>query len=546
MAPILLLLAGAAAPALENDDGIIRYGMVADSPPTTFVDSDGNPTGFYIELFTRIMAEFGYEPEFIIGPFPEIYRKILDNEVDLFSSLLRTEEREDQIFWPSEPTGYGWGQVFVPAGGRIDGVDDLKGRRIALMPGEANGENFLAYMEGLGVDFEPVYAETFDALIAAVLDGGADGGVAANAFLLGRQDVQGTNIVFSPLPAYTTCSASNERMIPLVEAFSDRLRFLKEDPGSYYWDLYDAWMATERIETTVVPIWLLWSLSVAVAMIVTSLIVIRILKFRVDARNRELEEINRTLEEKVRERTRDLERAFDRLVRAEKSALTANLVSGVAHEINTPLGVAITSLSYLKNLVEPNSGRREWSETLTLAENNLKRAAGLVEQFAFLSADRHSSAIRPVDTVKFIAEIIGSMETEIGNAGCSVETDLAEAEIPVSAGSFALVVAHLIRNALAHAYGTDGGLIVVRSALESDEFLVHIEDSGAGIAAENLDRIFEPFFGTHRSEGHAGLGLSIVENVVRDNLGGRIEVDSDPGVRTRFTIRVPRNANPQA
>ena len=99
-----------------GSDRVIRYAMVPDSPPTTFLDDNGEPTGFFIELFTRIMGEYGYEPEFVIAPFPEIYQMILSDKVDLFSSLLRTPERENLIHWPSEPSFVGWGQFFVRSG----------------------------------------------------------------------------------------------------------------------------------------------------------------------------------------------------------------------------------------------------------------------------------------------------------------------------------------------------------------------------------------------------------------------------------------------
>ena len=98
------------------DDNIIRFGLVPDYNPFTFVDEKGNPSGFYIELFSEIIREFGYEPEFIVSPFQDLYPRILDNEIDLFSTILRLESRENLFYWPQEPTVLGEPSVGRPLG----------------------------------------------------------------------------------------------------------------------------------------------------------------------------------------------------------------------------------------------------------------------------------------------------------------------------------------------------------------------------------------------------------------------------------------------
>jgi len=538
---------------LYRDEQIIRYGLVPDFKPFTFVNDDGYPTGFYIELFTKIIREFGYEPEFVVAPFSELYPKILNNEIDLFSTILRQESRENLFYWPGAATVTGWGQYFIKNGKSITDIMELENSRIGLVKDEAQGQNFIEYMSRLGIPFEPVYFDNFQIMINAVLSEDVSGGVAHNTVLLGYDSIQSTGIIFSPTSGYTTCSITNYRMIPLVDQFTARLTELKSDPDSYYWELYEKWYSSEGFLPTVLPGWLMITTGILVGIILLLVGFSWILNNRVRSATNSLRELNESLEEKVLKRTEQLNHASLLLAEADKTSLTLRLVAGIAHEINTPLGVSVTAVSHLagevgrirKNYQSENLSRDEFEnflkdsdDVLTMTSSNLNRAAVLINNFRNVSSDQAIKEKRQINLEAYITGIYDSVKPEFKNSGHKVHLNLKNCSVTTYPDILVHIILNLIFNSLKHGFRDDikNGQIYI-SALEKNGHITLIHtDTGHGISEQVKEHIFEPFFTTNRDAGNTGLGLNIVKNLIYDKLNGSITVSSVPGVYTRFKI----------
>jgi signal transduction histidine kinase len=253
----------------------------------------------------------------------------------------------------------------------------------------------------------------------------------------------------------------------------------------------------------------------------------------------------------------ELRRTQDNLVRAEKLASLGQLVAGVAHEINTPLGIALTTGTLMsdeartfraglaagtlsRSLLNRFVDRVE--EGATLLCTNLTRAADLVQGFKQVAVDRVSDESRTVVLGTWLDDLLASLRPMLRKGGHAVErTCPADLIIDTIPGVLAQIVTNLIANAVVHGFraGEPGRIVVGVSELDEGLVRLEVRDDGQGIPPEHMDRIFDPFFTTARSAGSTGLGMHIVHNLVTAKLGGRIAVTSEPGHSTTVQVDFP-------
>jgi len=237
-------------------------------------------------------------------------------------------------------------------------------------------------------------------------------------------------------------------------------------------------------------------------------------------------------------------------------ASLGGLVAGVAHEINTPIGVGVTVASALAEHTTEfastyNSGkmkRSELEEFLDIATQsskslliNLNQAAALIQSFKEVAVDRSSEERRTFIIRDYLDEILIQLKPKLRNSKHSIEikgdTKIAIDSYP---GALSQVVTNLLMNSLIHAYEPgEFGQLVFDWQQDGDRLRLEYSDDGKGIPPENLSKIFEPFFTTKRGQGGSGLGLHIVYNLVSQKLLGEVECKSKVGVGTKFIIKLP-------
>lgn len=280
-----------------------------------------------------------------------------------------------------------------------------------------------------------------------------------------------------------------------------------------------------------------------------------------------LQEFNQNLEQLVSDRTQELSDALahlkatqSKLVEAEKMASLGGLVAGVAHEINTPVGVGVTVASALAEHTTEfcttyKSGkmkRSELEEFLEIASQssnallvNLNQAATLIQSFKQVAVDRSSEERRTFQVRDYLDEIFIQLKPKLKNCCHAIEIKGSDnITIDSYPGALSQVVTNLLMNSLVHAYDGDGcGKLVFDWVQDGDRLIFEYSDDGKGIAKENLSKIFDPFFTTKRGQGGSGLGLHIVYNLVTQTLKGEIECQSEVGVGTKFILKLPRRIN---
>jgi two-component system, NtrC family, sensor kinase len=252
-----------------------------------------------------------------------------------------------------------------------------------------------------------------------------------------------------------------------------------------------------------------------------------------------------------------LKQAQESLVRAEKLASLGQLVAGIAHEINTPVGNALAASSQmgdetarLETLIATGKLRRSELEDYlgTVRElsdilmRNCQRAGQLIRDFKQVAADQTSGQRRRFDLADQLRETLRTLHHRFDRAKVSLMTDLpANILMDSLPGALSQIIINLAENVLVHAVapGTAGSLTVSAKPIARDRVEITVADDGKGITSEVLPKIFDPFFTTNRDAGNTGLGLHIVHNLVTGPLGGIIQVTSALGEGTQFVLRLP-------
>ncbi|OPX54979.1 His Kinase A (phospho-acceptor) domain-containing protein [Oceanospirillum multiglobuliferum] len=263
-----------------------------------------------------------------------------------------------------------------------------------------------------------------------------------------------------------------------------------------------------------------------------------------------LQELNDSLEQRVIERTQQLKDSLEQLqvtqqqlIEREKMASLSGLVAGIAHEINTPLGVAITAGS----LLEPESSNTEQKEVYDLMQSSLQRVVKLVHTFKQTAVQSSNARVENINIKSFISDLAVGIQHNLLQKHVTLEIEGDEQlEWQTVPSSWAQIISQFINNSLEHGFSApDQGssqenMIHLNLQQEGDELVFTYSDNGKGMALETLEKLFEPFYTTKRGSGCTGLGMHIVFNQVTQVLQGHIEATSSEQSGICIVIRAPR------
>lgn len=288
-----------------------------------------------------------------------------------------------------------------------------------------------------------------------------------------------------------------------------------------------------------------------------------------------LKELNQELESRVQERTEELnvshgklqttlenlQLAQEELIESQKMAALGAMVTGISHEINTPLGICVTGLSHLDNLVDEIQDKlvnksltqadlvgflHTCTESLRLLNKNVERAAELVKSFKQVSVEETDEQLSEFCLYKVVEDTLGLMKDEVTKNNIDIELTFDKTlTLNSYPSAISQVIRNLTQNTIAHGFShRESGKInisVVDISAEDNEILLIFSDDGSGIEEESLTKVFDPFYTSKRSAGNTGLGLHITYNLVVQRLKGAITVNSLSDTGTEFYIRLPLN-----
>jgi signal transduction histidine kinase len=252
-----------------------------------------------------------------------------------------------------------------------------------------------------------------------------------------------------------------------------------------------------------------------------------------------------------------LRQAQSELVRQEKLASLGRLVAGVAHEINTPLGICVTATSHLAQ--ELKLAREELhagamtedslagffdvlDQSLRIMTANTQRAAALVRSFKQVAVDQSSGDIRSFNLGAYLREVLLSLQPKLKGRPVRVEIDCADdLTLESYPGALSQILTNMVMNSLVHGFAPgQAGRIDIRAALAGELVQLSYADDGAGMDQDTLGKLFDPFFTTRRGSGGSGLGAHILYNLVTGALGGSVRAESAPGKGLQYYLSFPR------
>lgn len=274
---------------------------------------------------------------------------------------------------------------------------------------------------------------------------------------------------------------------------------------------------------------------------------LRKMQRRLSERNQHLQEIIGKLEATQQE-----------LVETRKMASLGNLVTGIAHEINTPVGIGITSASFLVDITEKietllEKGEMKYSdltkylgtcrETSQFILTNLQKTGELIQGFKQVSVDQYPEKRIRFNLNSYLRAVMGALALGGEEKKIRTRIDCSDTlEIRSYQDAFEQILTNLFQNAVLHGFqGRQTGNITLSANREEGQLHLLFRDDGAGIAEELLPRIFDPFFTTNKQTG-TGLGLHVVFNIITQKLGGSIQCESTRGEGTAFSITLPLEA----
>jgi len=271
-----------------------------------------------------------------------------------------------------------------------------------------------------------------------------------------------------------------------------------------------------------------------------------------------LQRQNLEYQQSLEESLEKLHRTQKEMIQSAKMAALGDLVAGVAHEVNTPIGVSVTAASFLAERTRQlrelygkgEMKRSDLEKYLALAEessgsvlSNLERAAELVQSFKKVAADQSSEEKRVFGMKNYLEQILLSLRPQFKRTPHQVRMDCPDGlSLDSYPGAIMQIITNLVMNSLIHGFA-DGrpGEISIKVEQAGENVVLTYRDTGIGMDREQKERIYDPFYTTTRGSGGTGLGMNIVYNLVTQTLKGSIMLESSPGQGAVFFLTLPRD-----
>lgn len=539
-------------------------------PPYEYLDDNGQPTGYNVELTRAIAAKLGLAVDIQLGPWGEIRKKLEHNEIDLTQGMFYSAERDKTFSFTDAHTLIS--HVIISRKGTKPAfnMEDLSGKLIVVMDGDIMHD----LASKAGYSRQLILAQTQREALQLLSEGHVEYALLAKVpalYWIKKDKITNLQVGENALLSSEYCYASNHINQKLIDKFSMGMLDLKAD-GTYR-EIHQKWLGIyehQAISKEMIARYAMFFAVPLIGIIIISFLWSKTLKKQVSSRTNELvKQIyeRKRVEEQLSEQAEKLKASQSMLIQQEKLAAIGQLAAGVAHEINNPLGYISSNLNSLQKYSEKIKGyftsQDQLGKTLPPDYQQQLKASRKVFKIDLLLDDLPdliSDAFEGTERIKKIVlgmktfsradgeeaspvDINESLESAItivwNEIKYNSELERDFGDVPHVNGfpqQLAQVFMNLMVNA-SHAI-QEKGLIQLKSWHDGDKVFVSVKDNGCGISEANLAKIFDPFFTTKAPGKGTGLGMSIAREIIEKH-GGKISVQSEMGKGTEFTIFLP-------
>lgn len=545
--------------AASQTERVIIVGGNRDYPPYEFLDKNGNPAGYNVELTKAIAGVMGMKVEFRLGSWSQMRAALQTGEVDVLQGMSYSEERDREVDFSLPHTIVNHAVFARKDSPAVNTLDDLKGKTIAVHTSGIMND----YLVGRGFDgkltLTPTPADALRQLAAGKIDY-AIVAIVPGMYMI--RELKLTNLVpvIRNVAVHRYCYAVKDGNAELLSRFNEGLAILKKT--GQYATIYNKWLGV--LEPATVD---LRSIAKYSAIFVIPL-VIMLGGFAL---------WSRTLHRQVALQTADLTREITerhqieeklilnqrQLVQADKMAALGVLVSGVAHEINNPTGLILLEVPMLKRFyadsakileryyaengdflcggIEYSRMREKIPHSLDKLQDAGKRIKRIVDDLKDFARRDDSDCTESIDLNRAAMAAVRLVEPSIRKATHYFSEQYAS-NLPKIRGNtqrIEQVLVNLILNACQALPNTNRKIELSTRYIAADGNVVfRLRDEGEGIPTEQMPRLTDPFFTTKRDSGGTGLGLSVSAGIVEEH-NGKLEFKSIPGYETVVTLTLP-------
>jgi hypothetical protein len=539
---IFFLFAGFA----HADGRIVRVG-VYENAPKIFVDESGRPSGIFVDIIEHIAQNEGWRLRYVFGTWEEGLDRLAGGEIDLMPDVALTSAREALYAFHRVPVMSSWYQVYVPKESTIHSILGLNGKRILVLARSVQQEAFENLGRSFGLDIHLISVPDYKTMFERVAAKEADAAI-TNRFYGEKHakkfGLKETAVVFEPSDLFF--AGPKRRSGPLLAAIDRRLNDLKTDPESVYYASLKRWTSEEaRFQ---LPDWVKFAGVSAGIVLFLSLVGSFILKHQVDARTRELKQINREMEQRIIDRTAELADAMEKAKAADriKSAFLATM----SHELRTPLNsiIGFTGI-LLQGLAGPLNP--EQHKQMSMVQTSARHLLALINDVLDISkieAGQLNLSPAKFDLSPSIEKAVALVAPMAEKKGLDLQIRISQEVGEVFADQRRLeqIFLNLLTNAVKF---TETGGVSLDCRMADGECVVTVSDTGIGIRPEDAATLFQPFHqldtGLARKHDGTGLGLAICKKLL-DRMGGTIHLESTPGKGSTLTVRFPKQGEVMA
>lgn len=526
---------------------VIKVGAY-ENAPKIFTDESGKVSGFWADITNYIAEKEGWEIEWVQGTWDECLERLEKNEIDIMVDVGYNSDRALRFFFSKETALQSWSRLYVNENFTFNSIEDLKGKKVAVLKNSVNyigPEGLKTLLERFELNCEFVEFESYDDVFKAVSEGFVQAGATNKYF--GEQNekkyrIKRTSLDFQPaklLFAFPFNSVKVKKLLPVIDTHLINLK--GGDGNSFYYRTLDKWYGSAEGKRTYIPVWVYWGLALLLSAVIAMFIVNKILSKIVASKTKELELAYAGLETKVKERTRELWEANEKL--KEMDRLKSVFIASMSHELRTPLNSII---GFTGLILQGISGKIDDAakEDLEIVYNSSKHLLSLINDVIDISkieADKIDVYYEEFAVADVIEEVVTTVSKDADKKNLSVKVNMPSGLIIKSDRKRLFqCVLNLVGNAVKY---SEKGTVEVRAEKKIDKLTITVSDTGIGIRQEDIPKLFNSFI---RLESHikdatlgTGLGLYLTKKIVTGVLNGKIGLESRIGEGSIFTIEIP-------